>query len=36
MNLIYKCKIVTEVPVENYEQVEIIGWLYQYYNQTER
>ena len=29
-------KIVTEVPVENYEQVEIIGWLYQYYNQTEK
>lgn len=25
-------KLVTEVPVENYEQVEIIGWLYQYYN----
>lgn len=29
-------KIVTEVPVENYEQVEIIGWLYQYYNQNEK
>lgn len=24
-------KIITEVPKENYEQVEIIGWLYQYY-----
>lgn len=24
-------KIITEVPEENYEQVEIIGWLYQYY-----
>lgn len=29
-------KIVTEVPVENYDQVEIIGWLYQYYNQNEK
>lgn len=29
-------KIITEVPIENYEQVEIIGWLYQYYNQTEK
>ena len=29
-------KIVAEIPVENYEQVEIIGWLYQYYNQTEK
>ncbi len=24
-------KIITEVAEENYEQVEIIGWLYQYY-----
>lgn len=24
-------KIITEVPEENYKQVEIIGWLYQYY-----
>lgn len=24
-------KIITEVSEENYEQVEIIGWLYQYY-----
>lgn len=29
-------KIITEIPEENYEQVEIIGWLYQYYNQTEK
>lgn len=29
-------KIINEVPVENYNQVEIIGWLYQYYNQTEK
>ena len=25
-------KVINEVPVENYNQVEIIGWLYQYYN----
>lgn len=24
-------KIVREIPVDNYRQVEIIGWLYQYY-----
>lgn len=29
-------KVVSEVPEENYNQVEIIGWLYQYYNQTEK
>ncbi len=29
-------KIITEVPEDNYNQVEIIGWLYQYYNQTEK
>lgn len=29
-------KIVNEVPEDNYNQVEIIGWLYQYYNQTEK
>ena len=29
-------KIVSEVPENNYNQVEIIGWLYQYYNQTEK
>lgn len=29
-------KIVNEVPQDNYNAVEIIGWLYQYYNQTEK
>lgn len=29
-------KVITEVQEENYNQVEIIGWLYQYYNQTEK
>lgn len=29
-------KVITEVPEDNYNQVEIIGWLYQYYNQTEK
>ena len=29
-------KIINEVPEDNYKQVEIIGWLYQYYNQTEK
>lgn len=29
-------KLITEIPEDNYEQVEIIGWLYQYYNQTEK
>ena len=29
-------KIINEVPEGNYNQVEIIGWLYQYYNQTEK
>ena len=29
-------KIINEVPENNYNQVEIIGWLYQYYNQTEK
>ena len=29
-------KIVNEVPEKNYNQVEIIGWLYQYYNQAEK
>lgn len=29
-------KIINEVPEDNYNQVEIIGWLYQYYNQTEK
>ncbi|MEG1506751.1 MAG: BREX-1 system adenine-specific DNA-methyltransferase PglX, partial [Bacilli bacterium] len=29
-------KVVKEVPEENFKQVEVIGWLYQYYNQTEK
>ena len=29
-------KVINEVPEGNYNQVEIIGWLYQYYNQTEK
>lgn len=29
-------KIITDIPEENYNKVEIIGWLYQYYNQTEK
>ena len=29
-------KIINEVPSDNYNQVEIIGWLYQYYNQLEK
>ena len=29
-------KVITEVPEQNYGEVEIIGWLYQYYNQTEK
>lgn len=29
-------KVINEVPESNYNQVEIIGWLYQYYNQTEK
>ena len=29
-------KIVKEVPEDNFNEVEIIGWLYQYYNQTEK
>ena len=29
-------KIVTEVPEDNYSEVEIIGWLYQFYNQIEK
>lgn len=29
-------KIVNEVPENNFNQVEIIGWLYQYYNQVEK
>lgn len=29
-------KVINEVPENNYNQVEIIGWLYQYYNQEEK
>ncbi len=29
-------KVINEVPEDNYNQVEIIGWLYQYYNQAEK
>ncbi len=29
-------KVINDVPENNYNQVEIIGWLYQYYNQTEK
>lgn len=29
-------KIISDVPEENFDSVEIIGWLYQYYNQTEK
>lgn len=29
-------KVINEVPEDNYSKVEIIGWLYQYYNQTEK
>ena len=29
-------KVIKEVPEKNYSDVEIIGWLYQYYNQAEK
>lgn len=29
-------KAINEIPEDNYNQVEIIGWLYQYYNQAEK
>jgi len=29
-------KIVRKVPTDNFKEVEIIGWLYQYYNQEEK
>ena len=32
----YITKLLYDVSVENFEKVEIIGWLYQYYNQTEK
>ena len=32
----YITKVIKDVPEESYKDVEIIGWLYQYYNQTEK
>lgn len=32
----YITKLLNDVPEDNYNEVEIIGWLYQYYNQTEK
>lgn len=32
----FVAKVINEVPENNFKQVEIIGWLYQYYNQTEK
>lgn len=32
----FVAKLINEVPENNFEQVEIIGWLYQYYNQVEK
>ena len=29
-------KVINQVSEDNFKQVEIIGWLYQYYNQTEK
>ena len=29
-------KLINEIPEDNFNQVEIIGWLYQYYNQSEK
>ena len=29
-------KVINEVPEDNFKEVEIIGWLYQYYNQSEK
>ena len=29
-------KVIKEIPEDNFNQVEIIGWLYQYYNQNEK
>ncbi|MGI6330048.1 MAG: BREX-1 system adenine-specific DNA-methyltransferase PglX [Bacilli bacterium] len=29
-------KLVTKIPESNFKSVEIIGWLYQYYNQVEK
>ena len=32
----FVAKIIKDIPKENYKSVEIIGWLYQYYNQNEK
>lgn len=32
----YVTKLLNDVSEDNFEQVEIIGWLYQYYNQSEK
>lgn len=32
----YITKVLKDVPIINFEKVEIIGWLYQYYNQSEK
>ena len=32
----YISKLLKELPSENFNEVEIIGWLYQYYNQLEK
>ncbi len=32
----YVTKVLRDVSVENFEHVEIIGWLYQYYNTNEK
>ena len=29
-------KLVKDIPTDNFNDVEVIGWLYQYYNQTEK
>ncbi len=29
-------KIITELSIENFDNVEVLGWLYQYYNQAEK
>ena len=32
----YVTKLLADISEENFDSVEIIGWLYQYYNQTEK
>lgn len=29
-------KLIKDIPIENFEHVEVIGWFYQYYNQNEK